>query len=198
MGKIYVRLFLPLMIMAIVLAGCSKEVEETPQEDPTPQVITDISEEEPLTGPFTEIQLNSIAEKVFDNFQPTMEGKGYVCLDVSEMNQGTYPGATVLQGGDENLTYYILSGTANDADMFWFFYYNMALQSAEDGTFIQKYVPEDMNQPRSVMAVVDGRYFRCDIIGAITVVGQGAPSYAMSIDEAFADMGVPENPNQVE
>ena len=197
MVKSQARILLSLMIVAILLSGCSKKVDEVQKEEPEPQVTIDVAEEEPLVGPFTEIQLNSIAEKVFNNFQQTMENKGYVCLDVSEMNQGTYPGATVLQGGDENLTYYILSGTANDADTFWFFYYNMALQSAEDGTFIQKYVPEDMNQPRSVMAVVDGKYFRCDIIGAVTVVGQSVPSYATSIDETFADMGVPENLNKV-
>lgn len=152
---------------------------------------------EPASVSYTEEEMAQIGEAVFAAFPQYMDANGFIQVDVSDMNQEMYPGAKVLQAGDGTCEFYIISGTTDDADNFWFFYYNDALHNAEAGDFLQKYVPEDMSQPRSVAATVNGVYFRSDIIGGVAIVGSAQPELAGYIDQVFTELGVPENNNIV-
>lgn len=158
-------------------------------------------------GPTKESTDQSIANDIIANFEQTMTDAGYIVIDVSDFNQEVYPDAKVVQAGNGHITFYILQGSADDTDNFWFFYYNKLLEFAPSGKFTQKYVPSDLTQPKSVYGTAvevgeDGAetsiYYRADCIENMCIAASAAEdSYASSIDDLFESLGVPKNDNIV-
>lgn len=147
-----------------------------------------------------------IADAIMENFQTVMTDSGYIVIDVSDFNQEMYPDAKVIQAGNGFVTFYILQGSEEDTDNFWFFYYNKLLEFAPAGKFTQKYAPADLSQPKSVYGTTvedteDGEvsnYYRADCIGDVCIAASAPDdTYADQIDSLFAELGVPKNDNIV-
>lgn len=128
---------------------------------------------------------------------------------MSDYNQENYPGATVWQASNGGITTFCISGSRDDAESFWLFYYDKLINGAADGKFTQKYVPSDLDQPRSVygyMAEPDDSdstadpiiYYRADLIGDVCVTASATDeSQVDTITQFFNTIGVPQNENVV-
>lgn len=150
-------------------------------------------------------------KNIYDNFQDVSAKNGLVAIDVSEFNQDTYPGASIWQASDGNVSLLMVNGSDDAADYFWYFYYDKLINGAAKGKFTQKYVPTDLSQPRSVAGTLDTDsieessttenpqvYFRCDKIGGLAICGSSTSADDASlIDDIFSQLGVPENNNIV-
>ena len=150
-------------------------------------------------------------KNIYDNFQDVSAKNGLVAIDVSEFNQDAYPGASIWQASDGNVSLLMVNGSDDAADYFWYFYYDKLINGAAKGKFTQKYVPTDLSQPRSVAGTLDTDsieessttenpqvYFRCDKIGGLAICGSSTSADDASlIDDIFSQLGVPENNNIV-
>lgn len=150
-------------------------------------------------------------KNIYDNFQDVSVKNGLIAIDVSEYNQEVYPGASIWQASDGNVSLLMVNGSDDAADYFWYFYYDKLINGAAKGKFTQKYVPTDLSQPRSVAGTLDENsieessttenpqvYFRCDKIGGLAICGSSTSADDASlIDDIFSQLGVPENNNIV-
>lgn len=150
-------------------------------------------------------------KNIYDNFQDVSVKNGLIAIDVSEYNQDVYPGASIWQASDGNVSLLMVNGSDDAADYFWYFYYDKLINGAAKGKFTQKYVPSDLSQPRSVAGTLDTDsieessttedpqvYFRCDKIGGLAICGSSTSADDSSlIDDIFSQLGVPENNNIV-
>lgn len=148
--------------------------------------------------------------QIFENYQNAVSDYGLLAVDVSEYNQEIYPGATVWQASNGGITTFCISGSRDDAESFWQFYYDKLINGAANGKFTQKYIPSDLDQPRSVygyMTVSDASsttedpiiYYRADIIGDICITASATEeSQVETITQFFNAIGVPENNNIVD
>lgn len=150
-------------------------------------------------------------KNIYDNFQDVSVKNGLIAIDVSEYNQEVYPGASIWQASDGNVSLLMVNGSDDAADYFWYFYYDKLINGAAKGKFTQKYVPTDLSQPRSVAGTLDEDsieessttenpqvYFRCDKIGGLAICGSSTSADDASlIDDIFSQLGVPENNNIV-
>lgn len=150
-------------------------------------------------------------KNIYDNFQDVSVKNGLIAIDVSEYNQEVYPGASIWQASDGNVSLLMVNGSDDAADYFWYFYYDKLINGAAKGKFTQKYVPTDLSQPRSVAGTLDEDsieessttenpqvYFRCDKIGGLAICGSSTSGDDASlIDDIFSQLGVPENNNIV-
>lgn len=150
-------------------------------------------------------------KNIYDNFQDVSAKNGLVAIDVSEFNQDAYPGASIWQASDGNVSLLMVNGSDDAADYFWYVYYDKLINGAAKGKFTQKYVPTDLSQPRSVAGTLDTDsieessttenpqvYFRCDKIGGLAICGSSTSADDASlIDDIFSQLGVPENNNIV-
>lgn len=150
-------------------------------------------------------------KNIYDNFQDVSVKNGLIAIDVSEYNQDVYPGASIWQASDGNVSLLMVNGSDDAADYFWYFYYDKLINGAAKGKFTQKYVPSDLSQPRSVAGTLDTDsieessttedpqvYFRCDKIGGLAICGSSTSADDASlIDDIFSQLGVPENNNIV-
>lgn len=150
-------------------------------------------------------------KNIYDNFQDVSVKNGLIAIDVSEYNQEVYPGASIWQASDGNVSFLMVNGSDDAADYFWYFYYDKLINGAAKGKFTQKYVPTDLSQPRSVAGTLDEDsieessttenpqvYFRCDKIGGLAICGSSTSADDASlIDDIFSQLGVPENNNIV-
>lgn len=150
-------------------------------------------------------------KNIYDNFQDVSVKNGLIAIDVSEYNQEVYPGASIWQASDGNVSLLMVNGSDDAADYFWYFYYDKLINGAAKGKFTQKYVPTDLSQPRSVAGTLDEDsieessttenpqvYFRCDKIGGLAICGSSTSADDTSlIDDIFSQLGVPENNNIV-
>lgn len=148
-------------------------------------------------------------KNIYDNFQDVSVKNGLIAIDVSEYNQDVYPGASIWQASDGNVSLLMVNGSDDAADYFWYFYYDKLINGAAKGKFTQKYVPSDLSQPRSVAGTLDTDsieessttedpqvYFRCDKIGGLAICGSSTSADDASlIDDIFSQLGVPENNN---
>lgn len=148
-------------------------------------------------------------KNIYDNFQDVSAKNGLVAIDVSGFNQDAYPGASIWQASDGNVSLLMVNGSDDAADYFWYFYYDKLINGAAKGKFTQKYVPTDLSQPRSVAGTLDTDsieessttenpqvYFRCDKIGGLAICGSSTSADDASlIDDIFSQLGVPENNN---
>lgn len=147
--------------------------------------------------------------QIFENYQNTVSAFNLLAADVSDYNQENYPGATVWQASNGGITTFCISGSRDDAESFWLFYYDKLINGAADGKFTQKYVPSDLDQPRSVygyMAEPDDSdstadpiiYYRADLIGDVCVTASATDeSQVDTITQFFNTIGVPQNENVV-
>lgn len=150
-------------------------------------------------------------KNIYDNFQDVSVKNGLIAIDVSEYNQEVYPGASIWQASDGNVSLLMVNGSDDAADYFWYFYYDKLINGSAKGKFTQKYVPTDLSQPRSVAGTLDEDsieestttenpqvYFRCDKIGGLAICGSSTSADDASlIDDIFSQLGVPENNNIV-
>lgn len=150
-------------------------------------------------------------KNIYDNFQDVSVKNGLIAIDVSEYNQEVYPGASIWQASDGNVSLLMVNGSDDAADYFWYVYYDKLINGAAKGKFTQKYVPTDLSQPRSVAGTLDTDsieessttenpqvYFRCDKIGGLAICGSSTSADDASlIDDIFSQLGVPENNNIV-
>ena len=150
-------------------------------------------------------------KNIYDNFQDVSVKNGLIAIDVSEYNQEVYPGASIWQASDGNVSLLMVNGSDDAADYFWYFYYDKLINGSAKGKFTQKYVPTDLSQPRSVAGTLDEDsieestttenpqvYFRCEKIGGLAICGSSTSADDASlIDDIFSQLGVPENNNIV-
>ena len=191
-----------LLGLAIALIGCTQapaHTENNEQQGGTPPeqpaATTDIAVN--VEGEYEDCRV--LGDEIAEHFTETMQNAGYITADVTDWNREIYPDSTVLQAGDGHVTVFLLNGSVNDAETFWFNSYYHGLRDAASDEFIQKFEPDDFQRPRSVEAVVDGEFFRCDIIGHVAILGNGQNSEQTqsAIAYAFDQIGVPENNNVV-
>ena len=159
----------------------------------------------------TSTEWDQDVKNIYDNFQDVSVKNGLIAIDVSEYNQDVYPGASIWQASDGNVSLLMVNGSDDAADYFWYFYYDKLINGAAKGKFTQKYVPTDLSQPRSVTGTLDEDsieestttenpqvYFRCDKIGGLAICGSSTSADDASlIDDIFSQLGVPENNNIV-
>lgn len=125
-----------------------------------------------------------------DQYLSTMLDDGYTYVDVTDFNADAYPGSTVYQGFGGDIGTYCLSGSREDAELFWHETYANALAHAEESSFQLSYEVEDLSAPRSVRGTIDGVYFRCDLEGDVCVYvsSKVGGSLADQIDTLFQKM----------
>ena len=150
-----------------------------------------------------------LGTQIFENYQNTVSAYGLLAADVSGYNQEIYPGASVWQASSGGITTFCISGSRDDAESFWQFYYDKLINGAANGKFTQKYVPSDLNQPRSVYGYMEKGeessskedpiiYYRADIVGNVCVTASATDeSQIETITQFFNAIGVPENDNIV-
>lgn len=157
----------------------------------------------------TSAKWDTDAKTIYNNFEDVSSKNGLIAIDVSNLNQETYPGASIWQASNGKVSLLMISGTDDAADYFWYYYYDMLINGAAKGTFTQKYVPSDLSQPRSVSGTLDDDsivqstttenpqvYFRCDKVGGLAICGSSTSADDASlIDNIFSQLGVPENNN---
>lgn len=151
------------------------------------------------------------AKNIYNNFEDVAAKNGLIAIDVSDLNQEVYPGASVWQASNGTISFLMVSGEDDASDYFWYYYYDMLINGAAKGTFTQKYVPSDLSQPRSVSGTLDEDsvepstttenpqvYFRCDKVGNVAICGSSTSADdASTIDDIFSQLGIPENNNIV-
>ena len=77
-------------------------------------------------------------KNIYDNFQDVSVKNGLIAIDVSEYNQEVYPGASIWQASDGNVSLLMVNGSDDAADYFWYFYYDKLINGAAKGKFTQK------------------------------------------------------------
>lgn len=151
------------------------------------------------------------AKNIYNNFEDVAAKNGLQAVDISGENQTVYPGASLWQASNGRINLFIISGSDDAADYFWYEYYDKLINGAAKGKFTQKYVPSDLSQPRSVSGTLDEGsiepsgitidpfvYFRCDKVGNVAICGASTNADdASTIDNIFSQLGVPENNNIV-